>query len=1623
MKSLARAISALLVYIVFCNTGLGQRIVLQDQTYTDKDSVLVSWDKMGASSYILTVNDGSTVRDIILTDTAYWVKGYLPFDTLSIKVSAWSAGGLVYQKGISIFTANFASHPRLCLWLDPSTVDTVAGGSVTQWRDRSSRGFVFTQPTASFRPLYKTYNGVGAVNFTGDFLFSPFYEYIDSMKSTYTMMRHNGVTGSYNMILSKKYSGTGIYTLAKYNGKYQNYVGSTSFATTILMGDDWQISSYRFVPTNKFVTERNFTETHTQTVTTFTGGNTSNLTIGRNSDAASYYFGGDISEIIIFSESLGTAQNIFVKKYLSAKYSPRAGNQYISISDRFCDTNLSVPSVYRSYLWSTGSTTASTQVSFSGDYTITVENLYGEKSVDTVRVRYPHIALRDTSFCSRDSVLLTTGLDPALFDFSWSNGKTAPEIWVKSAGYYSVLVKDKFGCSRLSETIEVSENKFPMVNLFPADTSLCFNNAIHPYLQYAEGNAYLWDNGHTGASKIVLAGGKHYLTVTENNRCKAVDSVAISITGNAPIVNFASDTACFGLNTSFTNKTFSADPVASYAWDFAGDGTSGLQHPAHRFSSAGIKNIRLTVSTTTGCIESVLKNTIVGEIPQTDFTVINGDFACTSKNIALVNTSATLSDQITTQTWNFGNGNFSLATLPAYTYPLPGAYSIRLTNTTEHKCQSSKELPVTVLLSSGIPCVPSLLFPLSDTALLKQTQRLKWGNVCNSYQLAVHISDKPDFSSLVLDTIVAPKSTSLDVSLPFGSYWWRVYAIGTCKDTTVSVVERFTIFKPELMEGMKLWLDAGQGVQTDEYGNVSQWYDAAGNSKHATQPFVEQRPALIDKGLNNLPVIRFDGINDMLVGQNLYADEHNMSIFVVHKYDGNRLANVQTLLAQQSSGGTKYRLYTNAKTNFTTLFGVGTGTPVGVIASGSDYFTLTSVVSSSQTSIFSNGMPNASATLGNITGLESEFVIGAHLSNNITQVFSGDIAEIIIFNRALSPEERKKIDTYLLSKYQPEPVELGDDREIPYRLCPETLQLADGYKQYAWNTGDSASNISTREPGQYSVETISWFGIRQADSLSIFRPRFVCNDTAVCLSGAINIKPGLSKDYTYLWSTGSTEPTLSVAQSGEYSLTITDTTGCTRTFEDFSVSIDSFPVQASLGMDNVTLCKDAHITLSTGADEAVLYQWSDGSTEAYYTVTKSETVTVTVTDQWNCKLLDTVKVRLQGHPIATGFVAENTCFKDITAFTSTSVPYDSIAKLQWTIDGISVSQAPSFAQRIEQQGNRVVRLKSTSLSGCVHEVADTVFIKPKPTAGFKIAESCANNAYRYINASKAGANSTLSSAAWTMNNEASYSADTVFHQFASAGDKLIKLKVTNTHGCSDSTTASQKAVLSYFAPASFALIAPAANAVIMDSAVLFSWESSLNAYKYLLELSKTADFASIDYTDSSYSTSLIVPVGESGEYYWRVVAANICGNKTVSPASRLERINLNTHPSVAMWLKADAGITLTEDSTVSAWADQSAKKINVIQTLAASQPSVKADAINGKPAVSFDGTSDQLRTAANFSLSNVNMSVFVVSKFNESKASNLNTIMTHRTSTGAKFSLFATPNSGNSLQYGNFRPT
>jgi len=125
--------------------------------------------------------------------------------------------------------------------------------------------------------------------------------------------------------------------------------------------------------------------------------------------------------------------------------------------------------------------------------------------------------------------------------------------------------------------------------------------------------------------------------------------------------------------------------------------------------------------------------------------------------------------------------------------------------------------------------------------------------------------------------------------------------------------------------------------------------------------------------------------------------------------------------------------------------------------------------------------------------------------------------------------------------------------------------------------------------------------------------------TAAPVTGPVN-------QYTYLWNTGATSPTITNVGPGTYTVTATDVNGCTGTASatvrliDLDLTLSSTPVSCAGDTDGT-----ATATV-TGGDMPYTYQWSNGGNTPTITGLSPGVYGVTVTSINNCKVSGNVLV-------------------------------------------------------------------------------------------------------------------------------------------------------------------------------------------------------------------------------------------------------------------------------------------------------------------------------------------------------------------------------------------------------------
>ncbi|MEO8148826.1 MAG: gliding motility-associated C-terminal domain-containing protein [Bacteroidia bacterium] len=220
------------------------------------------------------------------------------------------------------------------------------------------------------------------------------------------------------------------------------------------------------------------------------------------------------------------------------------------------------------YQWSNGSSDQSIIVNTTGTYTVTVSNVCAT-ATDVIQIgseTIPSVSLpNDTSLCSGTS--LTINVSGNATTFLWNDGSTLDHISVDTTGIYWVTASNK--CGSASDTMIINNiYQLPKVDL-GTDTSLCFEQSIH--LSPGVFANYLWQDNSTNPFYHVTQQGTYWVQVTDNNGCKASDTLIVDTVYALPSAFLPPDTL---ICTGDTLTINSLNNYSSYLWN---DGSGSSQ--------------------------------------------------------------------------------------------------------------------------------------------------------------------------------------------------------------------------------------------------------------------------------------------------------------------------------------------------------------------------------------------------------------------------------------------------------------------------------------------------------------------------------------------------------------------------------------------------------------------------------------------------------------------------------------------------------------------------------------------------------------------------------------------------------------------------------------------------------------------------------------------------------------------------------------------------------------------------------------------------------------------------------------------------------------------------------------
>ena len=182
--------------------------------------------------------------------------------------------------------------------------------------------------------------------------------------------------------------------------------------------------------------------------------------------------------------------------------------------------------------------------------------------------------------------------------------------------------------------------------------------------------------------------------------------------------------------------------------------------------------------------------------------------------------------------------------------------------------------------------------------------------------------------------------------------------------------------------------------------------------------------------------------------------------------------------------------------------------------------------------------------------------------------------------------------------------------------------------EFEWNTGSIDSEITDLSVGNYSVTVTDANGCFGSFSSSLFEPDEISiellNTAPLCFNettGSIEvILNNPNEPLDFIWSNGSEESSLINLGSGNYSVTATNTNGCSEIFSTTIAQPDPFFLNDFVLQP--TLSEGGIIEVfPNGGTSPYEFDWDNGSIESLLSDLGSGTFSVTATDANDCSTI------------------------------------------------------------------------------------------------------------------------------------------------------------------------------------------------------------------------------------------------------------------------------------------------------------------------------------------------------------------------------------------------------------------
>ena len=520
---------------------------------------------------------------------------------------------------------------------------------------------------------------------------------------------------------------------------------------------------------------------------------------------------------------------------------------------------------------------------------------------------------------------------------------------------------------------------------------------------------------------------------------------------------------------------------------------------------------------------------------------------------------------------------------------------------------------------------------------------------------------------------------------------------------------------------------------------------------------------------------------------------------------------------------------------------------------------------------------------------------------------------------------------------------------------------------FQWQDNSSDSIYSIDKAGKYFVKITDTSNCSiMSDTVRAVIDDFstrvsLGNDTTFCSGNKIRLKSGGSEAVTFKWSDNSTDSILTISNSGEYKLTISDVHGCSA-IDSMNVVINGIAPKAAFMFSGKTCGGDsisfADLSVAPSGNVITNWAWNFGDTKKSFLQNPKHLFQSPDTGTFNIKLSvstdvgcfkdTTIGVHLYPKPVVN-FSNSVPCDSNISKFSNLTNLGGYVGQsYSWNFgDALSGSANTSTAfnptHSFTVPGISTTKLIVFNNKGCSDSLVRAINVLPTPRAAFSTSLTCEKQKVIFTD------NSSIASP-WIIQTYKTDFGDLTgsstlknpSHTYTIIGPYKVKYIISSNNGCSDTLL---KTINVYSKPfARFGMAGPfCQNNVInfKDSSVvngssLSNWKWTIDgAYNSVLQ-NTTSTFS----TTGSHSIKLAVTSAEGcKDSITKPLVINPLPVSMFSftpifgdPPLKVDFTNLSSGANSALWYFGDATSSLVYAAPTHVYQDSGVYDIKLLVT-------------------------------------------------------------------------------------------